>query len=136
MSNHRFFLYFHIMNLFDQFYISVYQKVKKYKPKLAAKAARFYVSLLQIGLFLLLGVFFIKFCEQMKSTFLTTPNAWLLFVGISLFILFKNWMGYNGKKRSILLSKASKRASQHSLLTLVVFQFLVYGLTFVVSEAA
>ena len=124
------------MNLFDQFYISAYQKIKKHKPKLAAKAARFYVSLLQIGLFLLLGVFFMKFCKQMKMNFLTTSDAWLLLVGITIFILFKNWMGYNGKKRSILLSKASKRASQHSLLTLVVFQFLVYGLTFVVSEAA
>ena len=75
MSNHRFFLYFHTMNLFDQFYISVYQIVKKYKPKLAAKLARLYVSLIQIGLFLLLGVFFMKFCEQMKLTFLTPPNA-------------------------------------------------------------
>ena len=121
------------MNLFDQFYISVYQIVKKYKPKLAAKAARFYVSLLQIGLFLLLGVFFMKFCDQMKLTFLTYPNAWLIFVGISLFIVFKNWMGYNGKKRSILFSKVSKQASQHSLLVLVVFQFLVYGLTFLVN---
>jgi hypothetical protein len=124
------------MNVFDQFYISVYQKVKKHRPKLAARLASFYVSLLQIGLLLLLGVFFMKFCEQMKLTFLTTPNAWLLFVGISLFIVFKNWMGYNGKKRSILFSKASKRASQHSLLALVVFQFLVYGLTFVISKAA
>jgi hypothetical protein len=124
------------MNLFDQFYISVYQIVKKHKPKLAAKVARFYVSLIQIGLFLLLGVFFMKFCEQMKFIFLTPPNALLLFVGISLFIVFKNWMGYNGKKRSILFSKASRRASQHSLLALVVFQFLVYGLTFVISKAA
>ena len=123
------------MNLFDQFYISVYQIVKKYKPKLAAKAARFYVSLLQIGLFLLLGVFFMKFCDQMKLTFLTYPNAWLIFVGISLFIVFKNWMGYNGKKRSILFSKASKRASQHSFFALVVLQFFVYGLIFVVSKA-
>ena len=73
--------------------------------------------------------------EQMKLTFLTPPNAWLLFVGISLFIVFKNWMGYNGKKRSILFSKASKRASQHSFFTLVVLQFFVYGLTFVVSKA-
>ena len=135
MSNHRFFLYFHTMNLFDQFYISVYQIVKKYKPMLAAKVARFYVSLIQIGLFLLLGVFFMKFCEQMKLTFLTPSNAWLLFVGISLFIVFKNWMGYNGKKRSILFSKASKRASQHSFFALVVLQFFVYGLTFVVSKA-
>lgn len=124
------------MNLFDQFYISVYLKLKKHKPKLAARVARLYVSLLQIGLFLLLGLFFMKFCEQMKLTFLTTSNAWLLFVGIALFIVFKNWMGYNGKKRSILFSKASRRASQHSLLALVVFQFLVYGLTFVVSKAA
>ena len=134
MSNHRFFLYFHTMNLFDQFYISVYQIVKKHKPKLAAKVARFYVSLIQIGLFLLLGVFFMKFCEQMKLTFLTPPNAWLLFVGISLFIVFKNWMGYNGKKCSILFS-TSKRASQHSFFALLIFQFLVYGLTFVVSKA-
>ena len=124
------------MNLFDQFYISVYQIVKKYKPKLAAKAARFYVSLLQIGLFLLLGVFFMKFCDQMKLTFLTYTNAWLIFVGISLFIVFKNWMGYSGKKRSILFSKASKPAAKHSLLSLVVFQLLVYALTFIVSKAA
>jgi hypothetical protein len=75
-----------------------------------------------------------KFCEQMKLTFLTPFNAWLVFVGIALFIAFKNWMGYNGKKRSILFSKASKQASQHSLLALIVFQFLVYGLTFLVSK--
>ena len=124
------------MNLFDQFYISVYLKVKKYKPKLAARAARFYVSFLQIGLFLLLGVFFMKFCKQMKMNFLTTSDAWLLLVGITIFILFKNWMGYNGKKRSVLFSKVSKRASQHSLLVLIIFQFLIYGLTFVVSKAA
>ena len=123
------------MKLFDQFYISVYQIIKKYNPRSAARVARFYVSLLQIGLFLLSGVFFMKFCEQMKLTFLTPPNAWLLFVGISLFIMFKNWMGYNGKKRSILFSKASKRASQHSFFTLLIFQFLVYGLTFVVLKA-
>jgi hypothetical protein len=76
-----------------------------------------------------------KFCEQMKLTFLTPSNAWLLFVGISLFIVFKNWMSYNGMKRSILFSKASKRASQHSFFALLIFQFLVYGLTFVVSKA-
>ena len=123
------------MNLFDQFYLSVYQIVKKHKTKLAAKAARLYVSLIQIGLFLLLGVFFMKFCEQMKLTFLPPPNAWLLFVGTSLFILFKNWMGYNGKKRSILFSKTSKRTSQYSFFALLIFQFLVYGLTLVVSKA-
>ena len=124
------------MYLFDQLYVSVYQKVKKHKPKLAAKAARFYVSLLQIGLLLLVGVFFMKFSKQMKMNFLTTPNAWLLFVGITMVVLFKNWMGYSGKKRSILFSNASKPGAKHSLLSLVVFQLLVYALTFIVSKAA
>lgn len=124
------------MNLFDQFYISIYQKIKKKQPKRAAGAARFYVSLLQIGLFLLLGVFFMKFSKQMKLTFLTTTNSWLMFIGITIFIVFKNWLGYTGKKRSVLFSKVSKHSSKHSLLALVVFQFLVYGLAFVVSKAA
>lgn len=124
------------MYLFDQLYVSVYQKVKKHKPKLAAKAARFYVSLFQIGLLLLVGVFFMKFSKQMKMNFLTTPNAWLLFVGITMVVLFKNWVSYSGKKRSILFSKVSKPGAKHSLLSLVVFQLLVYALTFIVSKAA
>ena len=124
------------MNLFDQFYISVYKKVKKKQTKLAAKAARLYVSLLQIGMFLLLGVFFIKFSKQMKLTFLTTTNSRLIFTGITIFIVFKNWLGYTGKQRSVLFSKVSKRSSKHSLLALVAFQFLVYGLALVVSKAA
>ena len=125
------------MNLFDQFYISVYQIIKKkYRPKLAAKVARFYVSLLQIGLFLLLGIFFMKLCKQMRMNFLTTSNVWLSFVGITMVILFKNWVGYSGMKRSILFSKASRPVAKHSLLSLVVFQLLVYALSFVVSKAA
>ena len=135
MSNHRFFLYFLIMYLFNQLYVSVYQKVKKLKPRLAAKAAfLFFPSSNRVASFS--GRFFMKFSKQMKMNFLTTPNSWLLFVGITMVVLFKNWVGYSGKKRSILFSKASKPGAKHSLLWLVVFQLLVYALTFIVSKAA
>ena len=135
MSNHRFFYTFLLCISLISF---MFQFIRKSKNTTKASG--------QIGSFLCFpssnriasfsGRFFMKFSKQMKMNFLTTPNAWLLFVGITMVVLFKNWVGYSGKKRSILFSKVSKPGAKHSLLSLVVFQLLVYALTFIVSKAA
>lgn len=124
------------MNLFDQLYISVFRQLKNHKSRRAATYACYYVSILQIGLFLTLGVFLIKFCKQMNINFLSPGNAWLVFTILAVFLLFKNWMYYNGKKRSILFSKLSTKSKLHTLASLIFIQSAVYLLAFIISKAA
>jgi len=104
------------MSVFDQFVISVFNYYKaKFKRK-ANAIAIFYISLLQSSIILLLGVFFAAFFKQMNVETMSSSKAWTIFVLISVFIYFKNWMGYSGKKRNILNAKNTKRKSQqHSI---------------------
>jgi len=104
------------MSVFDQFVISVFNYYKaKFKRK-ANAIAIFYISLLQSSILLLLGVFFAAFFKQMHVETMSSSKAWTIFVLISVFIYFKNWMGYSGKKRNILNAKNTKRKSQqHSI---------------------
>ena len=76
------------MTLFNQLFFTVYTYYKKaYKSK-ASRIAVFYISLFQISLVLLLGVFFAAFFNQMKVDTLTSDNAWTLFVITSIFLYF------------------------------------------------
>lgn len=100
------------MTVFDQFALSVFNH---YKPKLKQKASSvtiFYLSFLQISLLLLLGVFFGAFFKQMKLDTMSSEKAWTLFIIASIFIYFKNWMGFSGKKRNVLNAKRSKKNVQ------------------------
>lgn len=136
MTIHRFFLYFYLMDFFDSLYLSVFQHIKQRKPKRAARWARLYVSLVQIALCLVLGVFFIKFAQQMKLNVLDDTSLWIVSIGIVGFILFKNWMGYNGKKRAVLVSKSIKRSKAHSILVLILIPLTVFTLAFILFKAA
>lgn len=136
MTIHRFFLYFYLMDFFDSLYLSVFQHVKQRTPKRAARWARLYVSLVQIALCLVLGVFFIKFAQQMKLNVLDDTSLWIVSIGIVGFILFKNWMGYNGKKRAVLVSKNIKRSKRHSILVLILIPITVFTLAFILFKAA
>ena len=78
------------MNFFDRLYLSVFNQVKKYKPKLAARWARFYVSVFQIAMCLFFGIFFMKFSKQMKLNILDDTSLWIVSLGIIVFIFFKN----------------------------------------------
>ena len=100
------------MTVFDQFALSVFNH---YKPKLKQKASSvtiFYISFLQISLLLLLGIFFGAFFKQMKLDTMSSEKAWTLFIIASIFIYFKNWMGFSGKKRNVLNAKRSKKNVQ------------------------
>ena len=123
------------MNFFDKLYLSVFNQVKHYKPKLAPRWARFYVSVFQIALCLFFAVFFIKFSKQMKLNILDDTSLWIVSLGIIVFIFFKNWMSYNGKKRNILISRNTKRLKPYSAYTLIVFLLALFALSFVLSRA-
>jgi hypothetical protein len=123
------------MNFFDRLYLSFFQQVKQYKPKLAARWALFYVSVFQLALCLFFGIFFMKFSKQMKLNILDDTSLWIVSLGITVFIFFKNWMSYNGKKRNILISRNTKKSKQYSAHTLIVFLLTLFALSFILSNA-
>jgi len=127
------FFYIFLMDFFDSLYLSVFQHIKQRKPKLAVRWSSLYVSLVQIALSLVLGIFFIKFAMQIKLNILDDTSLWIVSIGIVGFILFKNWMSYNGKKRAVLMSKRSKT---HSILVLILIPISLFSLVFILSMAA
>ena len=124
------------MNLFDILFYNIFSQYKtKYKQK-ANNIAIAYVSVLQCSLLLLLGVFFAGFFRQMNMVTMSTTKAWTLFVLMAVFIYFKNWMQYTGKKRMMINAKMNKKKTQHySLWLLWVLPLAALGLTYIVFQA-
>jgi hypothetical protein len=118
------------MNYFNQLYLTVFNRFKASLKQKANTIALFYVSIVEIAIMLLLGTFFIKFLDQMKVVVMNGTNAWLLFIIASLFIHFKNWLNYSGRKRLILNAKLSKRKDlEYSLFILISLPFGLFGLS-------
>lgn len=125
------------MNLFDTLFYNIFSLYKpKYKQK-ANNIAIVYITLFQILLMLLLGVFFAGFFRQMNMVTMTSSNAWTLFTLASIFIYFKNWMQYTGKRRMMINAKMNKKKSNlYNIYLLWVLQLAVLGLTYVVFQAS
>jgi|TARA_B110000459_G_C16522336_1_gene453128 hypothetical protein len=124
------------MNFFNQLYLTVFNRFKgRYKQK-ANTVALFYTSVLQITLLFLGGVFFIKFLEQMKVVVMSESNAWVLFIMTAVFIHFKNWVSYSGRKRRVLNAKLSnKKGLEYSLFMLIVLPVGIIGLALLMLQA-
>ena len=124
------------MNYFNQLYRTVFNRFKgRFKQK-ANTIALYYVSVVEIALILLLGVFFIKFFDQMKVVVMSGSNAWLLFVMTAVFIHFKNWVSYSGRKRRVLNAKLSnKKGLEYSLFILIVLPIGIIGLSLLMLKA-
>ena len=124
------------MNYFNQLYRTVFNRFKgRFKQK-ANTIALYYVSVVEIALTLLLGVFFIKFLDQMKVVVMSGSNAWLLFVMTAVFIHFKNWVSYSGRKRRVLNAKLSnKKGLEYSLFILIVLPIGIIGLSLLMLKA-
>lgn len=124
------------MNYFNQLYRTVFSRFKgRFKQK-ANTIALYYVSVVEIALILLLGVFFIKFLDQMKVVVMSGSNAWLLFVMTAVFIHFKNWVSYSGRKRRVLNAKLSnKKGLEYSLFILIVLPIGIIGLSLLMLKA-
>lgn len=123
------------MSYFDQLYSSVYLLIKLNKPKSARRFARNYVLVLKTGLILCILLFFMNFSQQMHLEFLSHKNAWIIFLLIFIVNIFNNWMYYNGKRHSIIISKSINRLRTKSLIYLVFIQLLVYMLVIILSNA-
>ena len=124
------------MSYFDQLYSSVYLLIKLNKPKSARRFARNYVLVLKTGLILCILLFFMNFSQQMHLEFLSHKNAQIIFLLIFIVNIFNNWMYYNGKRHSIIISKSINRLRTKSLIYLVFIQLLVYMLVIILRKAA
>ena len=123
------------MSYFDQLYSSVYLLIKLNKPKSARRFARNYVLILKTGLILCILLFFMNFSQQMHLEFLSHKNALTIFLLIFILNIFNNWMYYNGKRHSIIISKSINCLRTKSLIYLVFIQLLVYMLVIILSNA-
>jgi hypothetical protein len=125
------------MTTFDILFFHFFQFYKTKKNKKANSIATFYITFLQSSLLLLLGVFFAKFFRQMHMDTMSSDKAWTLFVLIVIFIYFKNWMQYGGRRRKVLNAKMLKNKKiTHNIWLLWLLPIAVLGLTFVLFQAA
>ena len=124
------------MSYFDQLYSSVYLLIKLNKPKSARRFARNYVLVLKTGLILCILLFFMNFSQQMHLEFISHKNAQIIFLLVFIVNIFNNWMYYNGKRHSVIISKSINRLRTKSLIYLVFIQLLVYMLVIILSNAA
>ncbi|SDR70406.1 hypothetical protein SAMN04515667_0374 [Formosa sp. Hel1_31_208] len=103
-----------IMTLFDVFFYNVFTHYKPTKKGKANTIALFYISTLQCSLLLLSGIIIAAFLKGMHTSALSSDKAWSLFIMTSVFIYFKNWLQYSGKKRKVLNAKRiNKTKPQH-----------------------
>ena len=124
------------MSYFNKLYLTVFSRFKSRFKQKANTIALFYVSLVEIGLTLLIGVFFVKFLDQMKVVIMSGSNAWLLFIMTALFVHFKNWVNFSGRKRRVLNAKLSnKKELQYSLFILIVLPLGIIGLSLLMLKA-
>ena len=124
------------MTTFDILFFHFFQYYKSKKNKKANSIATFYVTVLQCSLLLLLGVFFAKFFRQMHMDTMSASKAWTLFFLAIIFIYFKNWMQYGGRKRKVLNAKMLKNKKlTYNIWLLWLLPIAILGLTFVLFQA-
>tara|TARA_R110002012_G_scaffold312248_1_gene522530 strand:+ start:81810 stop:82187 length:378 start_codon:yes stop_codon:yes gene_type:complete len=107
------------MTIFDSLFFSAFKHYKNRKSKNANQFATIYISILQCAILLLLGMFFAGFSNQMNMNTMSQDKAWALFIMASVFIFFKNWVQYAGRKRKVLNAKMlNKKTQNHSIFLL------------------
>src|SRR5690606_39230314 len=122
----RFFNFISIffMTLFDSLFFNVFKHYKDAKSKKANQIATMYVSILQVAILLVLSVFFAGFFNQMNMDTMSQDKAWFLFVLVAVFIFFKNWIQYAGRKRKVLnANMLKKKSANYSIFLLWLLPF-------------
>lgn len=106
------------MTVFDQLFFNSFNHYKKSTLKKNANAIAIgYITVVQVSLLLVLGVFFAEFFNKMHVDTMSATNAWVLFILASVILYFINWIQYSGKKRKIMNAN-QKRSSNYGVLTL------------------
>ena len=102
--------------MLDTFYITIFNYYKKRIGKKSLNVALIYICFLELAITLAIGAFFMAFSSQMKLDVMSWQKFWVLFSLVSGFIIFKNWMRYNGKKRNVLNGKLKNQRTSIYLL--------------------
>ncbi len=105
--------------MFDNIFYSVFNHLKPRFGQKANNLAILYISILQLLMILVLGVFLKAFFSNMNSNFLSEEKFLILFIIAAIFIFFTNWIQYSGKKRKVKNSKVHQTKEK---------AFSVYGL--------
>ncbi|WP_458628402.1 hypothetical protein [Winogradskyella sp. PC D3.3] len=106
-------------SLFDSYYMIIFNHYKKAFGKRSLDIALFYITFLELSIILALAAFLMAFASQMKTALMSNTKFWILYGLIALFIISKNWMRYNGKKRNILNAKQKRKDTSIFLLWLL-----------------
>ncbi|WP_299525315.1 hypothetical protein [Winogradskyella sp.] len=107
---------FYFWLMLDRYYISVFNHYKKKLGKQSLRIAMFYINLLELSILLALAAFFVAFTNQMRFLNVSSSKFWTIFVIISVFVVFKNWMRYNGKRRTVLNAQLKGKTTSIYLL--------------------
>ncbi|WP_179352862.1 hypothetical protein [Winogradskyella vidalii] len=105
--------------MLDNIYITLFNHYKKAFGRKSINIALLYISVLEISIVFVLAAFFMAFAKQMKMQMMSSTKFWVLFTLVALFIVSKNWMRYNGKKRTILNAKSKPNETSIYLLWLI-----------------
>ena len=111
--------------MLDTFYISIFNYYKKAFGKKSLSLALLYINFLELSIILALGAFFLAFANQMKMLVMSSTKFWVLFSLVTVFVISKNWMRYNGKKRTILNAKLKGQTTSIYLLWILPFGCLI-----------
>jgi hypothetical protein len=124
------------MPVFDALFFNMFKHYKDVKSKKANQIATTYISILQCSILLVLGVFFAGFFSQMNMDTMSQEKGWTLYVLASVFVFFKNWIQYTGRKRNVLNAKMLKRKSQtYSIYMLWLLPIVCIALAVVIWQA-
>lgn len=124
------------MTTFDTIFYNVFTF---FKPKCKQKSnsiAVAYISILQCAILLFLGIFLARFFNRMNMSTMSTEKAWTLFVLVSLFVFFKNWMQYTGKRRMMIHAKMNKKVkTQYNIWLLLLLPIGILILALILFQA-
>ena len=107
--------------MLDHFYISVFRYYKANLGKRSLKIAMLYINFLEISILLALAAFFKAFTAQMRLINMSETKFWTIVILAAFFVIFKNWMRYNGKRRHVLNAKQNGKKNSIYLLWLLPF---------------
>ena len=97
------------MTIFDILFYNVFQHYKPTKKKKANTIALYYINLLQCTLLLISGVIITTVLNEINASTMSSGNAWMLFILSCIFLIFRNWIQYSGKKRKMLNIKFNSK---------------------------
>ena len=122
--------------MFDQLFYKVYKFYKDRKRKNANQIALMYISILQCSLLLLLVVFSAGFVGQMNMNTISEDKVIVLLIIGCVFIVFKNWIQYAGKKRMVLNAKMlGSPSGPNHIWSLWLLPLACLGLSYIIYQA-